>query len=148
MQALHDIVKAGYVRYIGMSSCYAWQCEDLSTYDEIRTSNHGHDAVHMMQSKHLYSFASPQFLFKLGINLTDYAITHNLTPFISMQNHYNILYREEEREMMPTLKVRVAPPSALPSTADATIITSFPPFPQTLSLTHLPSTCVHQHTSI
>ena len=26
MEALHDVVKAGYVRYIGMSSCYAWQC--------------------------------------------------------------------------------------------------------------------------
>ena len=25
MQALHDIVKAGYVRYIGMSSCWAYQ---------------------------------------------------------------------------------------------------------------------------
>ena len=36
---------------------------------------------------------------------TDYAITHNLTPFISMQNHYSLLYREEEREMFPTLKV-------------------------------------------
>ena len=39
-----------------------------------------------------------------GINLSDYAISHNLTPFISMQNHYNLLYREEEREMFPTLK--------------------------------------------
>lgn len=28
-QALHDIVKAGYARYIGMSSCYAWQCEGV-----------------------------------------------------------------------------------------------------------------------
>jgi hypothetical protein len=37
--------------------------------------------------------------------IPDYAITHNLTPFISMQNHYSLLYREEEREMMPTLKV-------------------------------------------
>ena len=35
----------------------------------------------------------------------DYAITHNLTPFISMQNHYSLIYREEEREMFPTLKV-------------------------------------------
>jgi aryl-alcohol dehydrogenase-like predicted oxidoreductase len=26
MQALHDVVKAGYARYIGMSSCWAWQC--------------------------------------------------------------------------------------------------------------------------
>ncbi|OJT11012.1 Versiconal hemiacetal acetate reductase [Trametes pubescens] len=60
MQALHDVVKAGYVRYIGMSSCYAYQY---------------------------------------------YAITHNLTPFISMQNHYSLMYREEEREMFPTLKM-------------------------------------------
>ncbi|KAF8328980.1 aryl-alcohol dehydrogenase [Amanita rubescens] len=64
MEALHDVVKAGYVRYIGMSSCWAWQ-------------------FHAMQS---------------------YAISNKLTPFISMQNHYNLVYREEEREMMPTLK--------------------------------------------
>ncbi|KAF4620712.1 hypothetical protein D9613_000835 [Agrocybe pediades] len=64
MQALHDVVQAGYVRYIGMSSCWAWQ-------------------FHAMQN---------------------YAINNKLTPFISMQNHHNLLYREEEREMMPTLK--------------------------------------------
>ncbi|KAI0262241.1 Aldo/keto reductase [Gloeopeniophorella convolvens] len=64
MRALHDVVQAGYVRYIGMSSCYAWQ-------------------FHIMQN---------------------YAITHNLTPFISMQNHHSLVYREEEREMFPTLK--------------------------------------------
>ncbi|KAI0648552.1 Aldo/keto reductase [Trametes meyenii] len=64
MQALHDVVQAGYVRYIGMSSCYAYQ------------------------------FAQMQ----------NYAIQHNLTPFISMQNHYSLAYHEEEREMFPTLK--------------------------------------------
>ncbi|KAI0049042.1 Aldo/keto reductase [Auriscalpium vulgare] len=64
MQALHDVVQKGWARYIGMSSCFAWQ-------------------FHVMQN---------------------YAIAHNLTPFISMQNHYNLLYREEEREMMPSLK--------------------------------------------
>ena len=41
----------------------------------------------------------------MGVFL-DYAINNKLTPFISMQNHYNLLYREEEREMFPTLKVR------------------------------------------
>ena len=41
--------------------------------------------------------------------LTDYAIQNNLTPFISMQNHHSLVYREEEREMFPTLKVRPAP---------------------------------------
>ncbi|KAE9408984.1 Aldo/keto reductase [Gymnopus androsaceus JB14] len=65
MPALHDVVKAGYVLYIGMSSCRAWQ-------------------FHIMQN---------------------YAITNKLTPFISMQNHYNLVYREEEREMFPTLKI-------------------------------------------
>ncbi|VDB85629.1 unnamed protein product [Peniophora sp. CBMAI 1063] len=64
MQALHDVVQSGKVRYIGMSSCYAWQ-------------------FHAMQN---------------------YAIANKLTPFISMQNHYNLVYREEEREMMATLK--------------------------------------------
>jgi aryl-alcohol dehydrogenase-like predicted oxidoreductase len=39
------------------------------------------------------------------IQFADYAITNKLTPFISMQNHYNLIYREEEREMFPTLKV-------------------------------------------
>ena len=28
---------------------------------------------------------------------------NNLTPFISMQNHHSLVYREEEREMFPTL---------------------------------------------
>jgi aryl-alcohol dehydrogenase-like predicted oxidoreductase len=65
MQALHDVVKAGYVRYIGMSSCYAWQFQAMQSY----------------------------------------AINNKLTPFISMQNHYSLLYREEEREMFPTLKL-------------------------------------------
>ncbi|TFY57889.1 hypothetical protein EVJ58_g6748 [Rhodofomes roseus] len=65
MQALHDVVKAGYARYIGMSSCYAYQ-------------------FHAMQN---------------------YAVSNNLTPFISMQNQYSLVYREEEREMFPTLKL-------------------------------------------
>ena len=32
------------------------------------------------------------------------AETHGWTKFVSMQNHYNLLYREEEREMMPLLR--------------------------------------------
>ncbi|KAG8966223.1 hypothetical protein FRC05_002762 [Tulasnella sp. 425] len=32
MQALDDVVKAGYVRYIGMSSCYAWQFHKMQNY--------------------------------------------------------------------------------------------------------------------
>ncbi|KAJ7755411.1 NADP-dependent oxidoreductase domain-containing protein [Mycena olivaceomarginata] len=44
--------------------------------------------------------------FRIFHVMQNYAITHNLTPFISMQNHYtDLLHREEEREMMPSLKV-------------------------------------------
>ncbi|NYF78543.1 aldo/keto reductase [Granulicella arctica] len=60
LEALHDVVKAGKVRYIGASSMFAWQ------------------------------FAKALYL----------ADKHGWTRFISMQNHYNLLYREEEREMM------------------------------------------------
>jgi 1-deoxyxylulose-5-phosphate synthase len=61
MQALHDCVRAGKVRYLGASSMHAWQ------------------------------FAKAQRV----------AALEGLTPFVSMQNHYNLLYREEEREMLP-----------------------------------------------
>jgi 1-deoxyxylulose-5-phosphate synthase len=60
LEALHDAVKAGKVRYIGASSMYAWQ------------------------------FAKALYV----------ADRHGWTRFVSMQNHYNLLYREEEREMM------------------------------------------------
>ncbi|KAG8907352.1 hypothetical protein FRB99_004599 [Tulasnella sp. 403] len=32
MQALNDVVKAGYARYIGMSSCWAWQFAKMQNY--------------------------------------------------------------------------------------------------------------------
>ncbi|MFJ9539531.1 aldo/keto reductase [Streptomyces sp. NPDC101225] len=61
MEALHDLVKAGKVRYIGASSMFAWQ------------------------------FSKMQYT----------AERNGWTTFVSMQNHYNLLYREEEREMLP-----------------------------------------------
>jgi aryl-alcohol dehydrogenase-like predicted oxidoreductase len=61
MEALHDVVKAGKVRYLGASSMWAWQ------------------------------FAKAQQV----------AREHGWTRFASMQNHYNLVYREEEREMIP-----------------------------------------------
>lgn len=61
IEALHDVVKSGKVRYIGASSMYSWQ------------------------------FAKALYLADL----------HGWTRFVSMQNYYNLLYREEEREMMP-----------------------------------------------
>jgi aryl-alcohol dehydrogenase-like predicted oxidoreductase len=61
LEALHDVVKSGKVRYIGASSMHSWQ-------------------------------------FTKALYLAD---RHGWTRFVSMQNHYNLLYREEEREMNP-----------------------------------------------
>jgi aryl-alcohol dehydrogenase-like predicted oxidoreductase len=61
LEALHDLVKAGKVLYLGASSMFAWQ------------------------------FSKAQYL----------AERNGWTKFATMQNHYNLLYREEEREMLP-----------------------------------------------
>src|SRR5216683_2730034 len=47
-------------------------------------------------------FELDQSLRRLGTDYVD--LLHNWTRFISMQNHYNLLYREEEREMMGLCK--------------------------------------------
>jgi aryl-alcohol dehydrogenase-like predicted oxidoreductase len=61
MEALHDTVRAGKVRYLGASTMYAWQFAKM---------NHC-------------------------------AAKNGWTPFVNMQCQYNVLYREEEREMLP-----------------------------------------------
>ena len=60
-EALHDVVRAGKVRYLGASSMWAWQ-------------------------------------FAKALHVAD---QHGWTRFVSMQDHYNLLNREEEREMLP-----------------------------------------------
>ena len=64
--------------------------------------------AHIPHSSPRYAEYASSKLFRLtsNVSIADYAITNKLTPFISMQNHYSLIYREEEREMMPTLKVR------------------------------------------
>jgi len=61
LEALHDVVKAGKVLYLGGSTMFAYQ------------------------------FAELQLTAKMN----------GWTQFVSMQNHYNLIYREEEREMNP-----------------------------------------------
>jgi aryl-alcohol dehydrogenase-like predicted oxidoreductase len=61
LEALHDLVKAGKVRYLGASSMPAWEFSK---------------ALHLQRA-------------------------HGWARFVSMQDHYNLLAREEEREMIP-----------------------------------------------
>jgi len=50
--------------------------------------------------KALYIGASSMFAWQFAKSLY-VAEQHGWTRFVSMQNHYNLLYREEEREMLP-----------------------------------------------
>ena len=61
LEALHDLVKTGKVRYLGASSMHAWEFAK---------------ALHLQRQ-------------------------HGWARFASMQDHYNLLAREEEREMIP-----------------------------------------------
>ncbi|QNI34619.1 aldo/keto reductase [Alloacidobacterium dinghuense] len=61
LEALDDLVRSGKVLYLGASSMFAWQFQQM-----LHTSD------------------------TLGLN-----------RFVTMQNHYNLVYREEEREMIP-----------------------------------------------
>lgn len=61
MEGLNNMVKAGKVKYIGISNCFAWQLAEANALAEK------------------YGFAK----------------------FISVQGHYNLIFREEEREMIP-----------------------------------------------
>ena len=47
--------------------------------------------------------ASAMYAYQLH-NLQDIAIAHNWATFTSMQCHYNLLYREDEREMIPVCR--------------------------------------------
>ncbi len=76
MEGLHNIVKAGKARYIGISNCFAWQLAKANFYARER----------------------------------------HLTEFGSIQGHYNLIAREEEREMAPFCRdqnIAMTPYSAL-----------------------------------
>lgn len=64
-----------------------------------------------------YIGASSMFAFQF-IGLQNVADKNGWTKFIAMQNQYNLIYREEEREMIPACRelgvgYRPAPPSEL-----------------------------------
>jgi aryl-alcohol dehydrogenase-like predicted oxidoreductase len=52
------------------------------------------------EGKVLYLGASSMFAWQFA-KMNQVAQDNGWTPFVTMQNHYNLLYREEEREMVP-----------------------------------------------
>lgn len=78
MEGLHNVVKQGKAKYIGISNCYAYQ---LAKANAVARQN-------------------------------------GWEEFISIQGHYNLIFREEEREMVPLCKeenIALTPYSSLAS---------------------------------
>jgi aryl-alcohol dehydrogenase-like predicted oxidoreductase len=57
-----------------------------------------HDVVRSGKARYLG--ASSMYAWQFA-TMQHAAERHGWTPFVSMQNHYNLIYREEEREMLP-----------------------------------------------
>ena len=57
-----------------------------------------HDVVRMGKARYLGASSMHAWQFAKAQHLAE---KHGWTRFVSMQNHYNLLYREEEREMVP-----------------------------------------------
>jgi aryl-alcohol dehydrogenase (NADP+) len=57
-----------------------------------------HDVVKAGKARYIGASSMHAWQFAKALYLAD---RHGWTRFVSMQNHYNLLYREEEREMMP-----------------------------------------------
>lgn len=76
LDGLNNAVKAGKVRYIGISNCFAWQLAKANALAE----------------------------------------REGFAKFVSVQGHYNLIFREEEREMAPLCaedNIAMTPYSAL-----------------------------------
>jgi 1-deoxyxylulose-5-phosphate synthase len=57
-----------------------------------------HDVVKAGKARYIGASSMYAWQFTKALYLAD---LHGWTRFVSMQNHYNLIYREEEREMLP-----------------------------------------------
>ena len=57
-----------------------------------------HDVVKAGKARYIGASSMYTWQFATAQHIAD---KHGWTPFVSMQNHYNLVYREEEREMIP-----------------------------------------------
>jgi 1-deoxyxylulose-5-phosphate synthase len=92
--AIDDSLRRLGVDYVDLYQIHRW---DYFTPIE-ETLEALHDVVRSGKARYLGASSMHAWQFSKALHL---ARQHGWTPFVSMQNHYNLLYREEEREMMP-----------------------------------------------
>jgi aryl-alcohol dehydrogenase-like predicted oxidoreductase len=94
LSAIDQSLKRLRVDYVDLYQIHRW---DYTTPIE-ETLEALHDVVKCGKARYLGASSMYAWQFSKAIYL---ARLNGWTPFASMQNHYNLLYREEEREMMP-----------------------------------------------
>ena len=80
--------------YVDLYQIHRWD------YDTpiVETLEALHDVVKSGKARYIGASSMYSWQFAQALYLAD---LYGWTRFVSMQNHYNLLYREEEREMMP-----------------------------------------------
>ncbi|MFC7583706.1 aldo/keto reductase [Nonomuraea antimicrobica] len=80
--------------YVDLYQIHRW--DDETPIEE--TMEALHDVVRAGKARYLGASSMWAWQFAKAQHVAE---THGWTKFVSMQNHYNLLYREEEREMLP-----------------------------------------------
>jgi aryl-alcohol dehydrogenase-like predicted oxidoreductase len=88
----HSLARLG-TDYVDLYQIHRW---DYQTPIE-ETLEALHDVVKSGKARYIGASSMFAWQFAQSLYLAD---AHGWTRFVSMQNHYNLLYREEEREMM------------------------------------------------
>lgn len=111
MREIDNSLKRLGTDYVDLYQIHRW---DYDTPIE-ETMEALHDVVKAGKARYIGASSMYAWQF-LKANYT--AEKHGWTKFVSMQNHYNLIYREEEREMLPLCKeenIAVIPYSPLAS---------------------------------
>jgi len=80
--------------YVDLYQIHRW--DDETPIEETLSALH--DVVKAGKARYLGASSMRAFQFAKALHLAD---RHGWTRFVTMQPHYNLLYREEEREMLP-----------------------------------------------
>jgi aryl-alcohol dehydrogenase (NADP+) len=80
--------------YVDLYQIHRWDAE--TPIEETLSALH--DIVRAGKARYIGASSMAAWQFAQALYLAD---RHGWTRFVSMQNHYNLVYREEEREMLP-----------------------------------------------
>ncbi len=89
----------GSLRRLGVDYVDLYQIHRLDPQTPIEETLEAlHDIVKAGKARYIGASSMFAWEFERALGLAD---RHGWTRFVSMQNHYNLVYREEEREMLP-----------------------------------------------